>query len=75
MRVTPYASNTVSADTMAGALTDGLRRKQPVERVVVDRRERANGPGVDVGDRQALEGELVESLGQVVGDAQPPGRS
>jgi hypothetical protein len=35
----------------------------------VDRRERADRPGVDVGDRQTPEGELVQAFGQIVRDA------
>ena len=46
-----------------GAFTDGLCHEQTVKGVVVNRRERAYSPGVDIGDRQALERELVQAFG------------
>lgn len=53
-----------------GAFTNGLCREKPIEGVVVDGREGSHCPRVSIGDRQALEGELVEALGQVLGDPQ-----
>ncbi len=61
--VAAYESKIGSADTIVARSHACLRHQQPVEWVAMDRRERAHRAGVDVGDRQTLEGEIVQALG------------